>query len=201
MVRRHRSQEHRQRGAVLVELTLVVPVLITIVLGMFEIGMAWSASQTVVQASRSGARTSSQLGTYAFSDQEALRAVLSSFGPDSDQIRRVSVYLYDDTQATGVPITCTDGAGNPASGSGCNSYGPADFAEVTDPDHFAVSDTACGSAASSAWCPTVRSNSQTTATLVGVEVEYAHTPVSGFFGLDDRIITQRVVMKVEPKTS
>ncbi len=38
----------RQRGAVLVELTLVVPILVTIVLGMFEIGMAWSASQNVV---------------------------------------------------------------------------------------------------------------------------------------------------------
>lgn len=201
MRQRRRNSSSVQRGAVLVELTLVVPVLITIVLGMFEIGMAWSSSQTVVQASRSGARTVSQLGTYAYSDQEALRAVLSTFGDDVDQVRRVSIYLYDDTQPTGVPTTCTDGSGAPASGSGCNSYGPSDFADVTDPDHFAVSDSACGSAASSAWCPTVRSNSQTTATLVGVEVEFGHTPVSGFFGLDDRVITQRVVMKVEPKTS
>ena len=201
MLRRRDPNEVRQKGAVLVELTLIVPVLVTIVLGMFEIGMAWGASQTVVQASRSGARTVSQLGQYGYADQEALRAVLSSFGNDVNQVRRVSVYLYDDSQPDGVPTTCTDGSGNPASGTGCNSYGPADFVEVANASHFAASDTSCGSGASAAWCPTVRSDSQTTATLVGVEVEYAHTPVSGFFGLGDRIMTQRIVMKVEPKTS
>lgn len=200
MRRRRDPNGVRQRGAVLVELTLVVPVLVTIVLGMFEIGMAWSASQTVVQGSRSGARTVSQLGTYAYSDQEALRAVLSSFGPDADRVRRVSIYLYDETQPNGVPASCGTPAA-PTSGSGCNTYLQIDFDNVTDPDHFATSDTTCGSMASSAWCPTVRSNSQTTASLVGVEVEYAHEPVSGFFGLDDRILTQRIVMKVEPKTS
>lgn len=190
-----------ERGAVLVELTLVVPVLITIVLGMFEIGMAWSSSQTVVQGSRSGARTVSQLGTYAYSDQEALRAVLSTFGADVDRVRRVSIYEYDDTQPNGVPVACGTSA-SPASAPGCNSYVQSDFLDVTDADHFAESDTSCGTGrASSAWCPASRSNRQSAATLIGVEVEYAHQPVSGFFGVSDRILTQRIVMKIEPRTS
>jgi len=202
MMRRRRPNPDgtRQRGAVLVELTLVVPVLVTIVLGMFEIGMAWSASQNVVQASRSGARTVSQLGTYGYADQEALRAVLSTFGNDADQVRRVSIYLYDETQPDGVPASCGTSA-VPTSGSGCNSYLQADFVEVTNTAWFAASDTSCAALASSAWCPTVRSNSQTTASLVGVEVEFAHERVSGFFGTGDQILTQRVVMKIEPKTS
>ena len=197
MLRRRNPNGTRQRGAVLVELTLVVPVLVTIVLGMFEIGMAWSSSQTVVQSSRSGARTVSQLGTYAYSDQEALRSALSSFGTDVGQVRRVSIYEYDAAEPNGVPSSCTTGTtGNR------NSYGPLDFAQVTNASHFADSDTACGTAnASSSWCPTGRSDSQSTATLVGVEVEYAHTPVSGFFGVADRILTQRIVMKIEPRTS
>lgn len=201
MIRRRRNGNH-ERGAVLVELTLVVPILVTIVLGMFEIGMAWSASQTVVQGSRSGARTVSQLGTYAYSDQEALRAVLSTFGEDIDRVQRVSIYLYDDTRPDGVPTSCGTSA-VPTSGAGCNSYIPLmnDFANVTDATHFAVSDTACGTGRSGAWCPTVRSDSQSTATLIGVEVEYAHEPVSGFFGSADRIITQRIVMKIEPRAS
>ncbi len=202
MIRR-RKQEN-ERGAVLVELTLVVPILVTLVLGMFEIGMAWSSSQTVVQGSRSGARTVSQLGTYAYADQEALRAVLSTFGDDIDRVQRVSIYLYDDTMSDGVPASCGTSA-VPTSGSGCNSYTNApvtqDFTNVADPTHFAVSDTACGAGRSGAWCPAARDDSQSTATLVGVEVEYAHEPVSGFFGVSDRIITQRVVMKIEPRTS
>jgi len=195
-----KRREARERGAVLIELTMIVPVLMTIVLGMFEIGMAGSSSQSVVQASRSGARTVSQLGTYAYSDQEALRAVLSTFGEDVDRVRRVSIYLYDETQPDGVPTTCGTPAA-PASGSGCNSYVPADFLAVANPAHFAVSDTACGSGRSGAWCPTVRSDRQSDATLIGVEVEYAHRPVSGFFGASDRILTQRIVMKIEPRAS
>lgn len=195
-----RRKRNRERGAVLVELTMVVPILMTLVLGMFEVGMAWSASQSVVQASRSGARTVSQLGTYAYADQEALRAVLSTFGDDLDQVRRVSIYLYDDTQPNGVPLSCGTSAA-PSSGSGCNSYVASDFDDVTAANYFAVSDTSCGSAASAAWCPTVRSDSQSTATLIGVEVEFAHKPVSGFFGVSDRILTQRIVMKIEPRTS
>lgn len=204
MIRR-RKNDKDERGAVLVELTLIVPILVTIVLGMFEIGMAWSASQTVVQGSRSGARTVSQLGTYAYSDQEALRAVLSTFGEDIDRVQRVSIYLYDDSAPNGVPTTCGTSE-TPTSGSGCNSYTEAnfDFSRVADaayPSHFAVSDSSCGAGRSGAWCPAVRSASQSTATLVGVEVEFAHEPVSGFFGTSDRIITQRTVMKIEPRTS
>lgn len=190
----------RERGAVLVELTLIVPVLMTIVLGMFEIGMAWSASQSVVQASRSGARTVSQLGTYAYADQEALRAVLSTFGNEVDRVNRVSIYLYDDTQPDGVPASCGTPE-VPASGVGCNSYVQSDFVQVTNAAHFATSDTACGSGRSGAWCPTVRSDRQSDATLVGVEVEYRYSPVSGYFGADDWTLTQRIVMKVEPRAS
>ncbi len=171
----------------------------TLVLGMFEIGMAWSSSQSVVQASRSGARTVSQMGTYAYADQEALRAVLSTFGDDLDQVRRVSVYRYDAGQPDGVPATCDITGG----GAFCNSYGPTDFAQVGNASHFAVSDTSCGSRASGSWCPVggLRIDSQSNATLVGVEVEFAHKPVSGFFGSSDRILTQRIVMKIEPRTS
>lgn len=195
-----RRKEDRQRGAVLVELTLVVPILMTLVLGMFEVGMAWSASQSVVQASRSGARTVSQMGTYGRADEEALRAVLATFGDDLAQVRRVAIYEYSATSANGVHPDCGTSA-VPTSGARCNTYLPDDFDELDDPTHFA-SDTGCSAGqASNPWCPTIRSDSQTTATLVGVEVEFAHTPVSGFFGVDDRILTQRIVMKIEPRTS
>ena len=196
MMRRRRKAEGNERGAILIELTFIVPILVTIVLGMFEIGMAWSASQNVVQSSRSGARTVSQLGTYARSDEEALRAVLSTFGDDTSNVVRVTIYEHDETAPNGVPTACaTSSIPNV-----CNTYGPTDFDEVgTNPGYFASATGCSGSQASFEFCPaTRRDNSQQNATLVGVEVAYSHEPVTGFFGVADRIITQRLVMRIEP---
>lgn len=191
-LRRTRTGEKKERGAVLVELTLVVPLLITIVLGMFEIGMAWSASQNVVQASRSGARTVSQLGTYPRADEEALRSVLSTFGDEPERVLRVTIYEYEDSTATGVPVVCSDA-------TNCNNYLATDLAQVgVDDTYFAEDDRCTTVQKSRPWCPTERDDTQRTATLIGVEVEYTHTPVTGFFGVGDRIITQRLVMRVEP---
>lgn len=197
-LRRKMAKRRQERGAVLVELTLVVPILVTLVLGMFEVGMAWGATQTVVQSARSGARTVSQLGDYAYSDQEGLRAVLSTFGDDVDRVERVTFYEYDASEPDGVPFGCRT-----SSQAGfCNTYGTSDFLLVTNDAHFADSEASCGGEASAPWCPiSQRDNSQLNATLIGVEVEFRHARVSGFFGVGDMTLTQRTVMKIEPETT
>ena len=195
-----RTKQEDERGAVIVELAMVVPILITLVLGMFEIGMAWSASQTVVQASRSGARTVSQLGTYGSADQQAVLAVISTFGDDVPAIQRIVV--FDASSGADLPGGC-DVAGAPT--GPCNIYRAADFALSGNPLHFdSNGDLAgCGASGVSAnWCPDgSRSASQTTATEVGVFVEFEAERVSGFFGSDPFTITRTTVMRVEPRDS
>ena len=202
-VRRRRRGE---RGAVLVELAFVVPVLTVFILGMFEVGMMWSTSQSVVQASRSGGRTVSQLGQLATADQEALRAIVSTFGEDADQITRVVIYEYDESRPDGMPASCGTSA-LPTSGPGCNSYDATAITNVAV-ESFFIGDgggDGCGSSgssgASSAWCPTVRNDSQTSATEIGVRVEFEYEMITGFFGGGTKQLTQVVVMRVEPKTS
>lgn len=198
--RDHVDAASDERGAVIVELAMIVPILITLVLGMFEVGTAWSASQTVVQASRSGARTVSQLGTFGGADQQAVLAVISTFGDDVPDIQRI--IIFDASGGADLPAGC-DVAGAPT--GPCNIYRSADFTQAGNPTHFdSNGDTAgCGASGVSAnWCPDGdRSSSQLSATEVGVYVEFEAERVSGFFGSTPFTLTRTTVMRVEPRDS
>ncbi|MEZ5229269.1 MAG: TadE/TadG family type IV pilus assembly protein, partial [Acidimicrobiales bacterium] len=104
LTRRHNGE--RERGSVLVELTMVLPLLITLVLGMMEMGMAWRDQQTIVQASRQGARVGSHLGDDATADQQAIEAALAVL--DADQLANIRrIIVYKVTTADGaVPPNC-----------------------------------------------------------------------------------------------
>lgn len=55
---RHRDRALRDEGAqALVEFALVVPLLLMLVVGVFEFGRAWNAYQVITDAAREGART------------------------------------------------------------------------------------------------------------------------------------------------
>jgi hypothetical protein len=193
-----RQRRGDERGAVIVELAMVVPILLTLVLGMYEIGMAWGASQTVVQASRGGARTASQLGTFGSTDQQALLAVLATFEDDVDDIQRVVV--FDASGGPDLPPAC-DVPSSPA-GQPCNIYRSLDFAAANDPLHFDSNGTSagCGTGASSNWCPDGdRSDSQLTATELGVFVEFEAERASRLFGSTPFTITRTTVMRIEPR--
>jgi Flp pilus assembly protein TadG len=50
------SKLHRRRGQAAVELALVTPLLMIIVVGIFEFGRAWNQKQIITNAVRDGAR-------------------------------------------------------------------------------------------------------------------------------------------------
>lgn len=195
-----RASPRRERGAVLVELALIVPLLLALILGMFEIGMGWSTSQTVVQASRSGARTVSQLGTFGAADQQAVLAVIATFGDDVGDVQRI--IIFDASAGPELPVGC-DVSGNPT--GPCNIYRSADFAAAGAPGFFDANglSAGCGTAgASRHWCPDGdRSDDQQTATDVGVFVEFEAPRVTGMFGSAPYTITRTTIMRVEPRDS
>lgn len=192
--RSHRQGE--ERGAILVEFVFVVPLFMILVLGIFEIGKAWEANQAVVQASRSGARTVSQLGTYARADQEALLAVVSTFGSDAADVTRVIIFEADSNGDMHPQCMTTPSASIPSSRH-CNRYDATDLANLNDPTYFA-SATSCSGGASAHWCPTARNNVQRNATYVGVYVEFEEQYQTGMFGGGTYTITEAAVMRIEP---
>ena len=50
------SKLHKRRGQATVELALVTPLLMIIVIGIFEFGRAWNQKQVITNAARDGAR-------------------------------------------------------------------------------------------------------------------------------------------------
>lgn len=185
----------RERGAVLVELALVSTILVTMVLGVFEIGMAWSDHQEVTAASRSGARVGSQLGKAAQADNQILKAVQAGLGSQASQVAKIVVYEAD---ANGdMPAACKTAAVGYAGGAHCNVYGATSLADLNTAVKWG-SGSACGQLDGN-WCSaTQRSNVQDTATYLGVYVEVNHHYLTGLFGGGSLKLTETTVMRVEP---
>jgi len=202
-----RRRRNGQRGAVLVELTIVTPLLMIILLGLFEIGSAWRANQTVVQAARSGARTITQLGQFEGADQQGLLAIRATFGVDAGDITKVVIYKADsDGNMPADCATVVPPATAPV-GVECNVYGPDDIADAETDTLFDTNGTDEGCSGtdpgdpvgrSAHWCPSDRNNVQVSADYVGVYVEFQEQWATGFFGPGTFTISETTVMRIEP---
>ncbi|MCP3991784.1 MAG: hypothetical protein GY724_22115 [Actinomycetia bacterium] len=192
------ASEQSQRGAIIVELAFVAPVLVVLLLGLFEIGGIWSDHQTVTHTSRSGARVGSQLGDAGETDLEVLLAIEASLGPLADDVSRIVIYEAD---ANGdMPAPCVGAAAGYSGGSNCNIYDAVTMANLATAGWWG-SGTSCGTADNN-WCaPTERDTSQTSATFLGVQVEIEHTYLTKFFGGGTKTISDSTVMRLEPQGS
>src|SRR3954467_330941 len=111
-----------QRGAALVEAAIVLPVLVTITLGVIEIGFIFKDSLTLSSAVRAGARIGAVDGNNSLSDYDILSAVKSGTGAiPSSAIQAVVVYKFDSTVSGGMPTACASGSVT----AKCNYYSGA----------------------------------------------------------------------------
>ncbi len=194
---RLRPAQINQRGGVLVEVTIVIPLLVFLVLGTLELGLAFSDSQVVTQGARNGARTVSQMSNNPVADHEALLSVVAAFGPGDITLQRVTIF---DAGPDGErPASCL-GSTPVNSGENCNIYTQAQLttAELSDPSKWG-----CGSGTyDDNWCPSVaadRNPTQTNATWIGVHVVATRQWQTGFFGNGTQTITETAVMRMEPR--
>src|SRR5689334_8245351 len=70
-----RRGSRRQRGAVMVEAVIAFPLLIVLMMGCLEFGMAWRDSTSVSTALRASARTAASQGNDDTADYYALQAL------------------------------------------------------------------------------------------------------------------------------
>src|SRR4051794_32811225 len=147
-VRKHLERKRRgERGAVLVEAALVLPIVLTLLLGLVEFGFIWKDELTISNATRSAVRVGSADGKNAASDYDMLQQIKSSVGAlpgGTATIQRVIVWKA--TTSSSVPTECLN-ATWPVGVSGtngvyCNIYVPSDF-------NRPVTDFTCASSATS----------------------------------------------------
>ena len=102
---RHRRTDG-QRGAVIVEFALVLPLLVSLTFGIVEFSSAYHASSTLSDATRAGGRVGSALATeptYAQRVADAVAAALQTLPADEPQ----ELWIYK-ANANGYPGTGND---------------------------------------------------------------------------------------------
>jgi len=178
--------DHPDRGAVLIEAAIIMPLLLLVVFGILEYGLLFRTNLTLSESTRAGARVAvAQPRTpgYEMAAADAVSGSLASAGIPDNAIEELIIYKANPNTGNhvsgGAPESCTvtcyrfrwDGA-------------TQRFVVKSDsPDWPALSQSACGA------------ESQTD--YLGVFVRARHDFVSGFFA-DSQTLRERTVMRLEP---
>ena len=174
-------------GAAMVEAAIVMPLLMLLVFGIIEWGLAFLSATSTNSASRSGARTASALTlntTYAdqarLAVEQNLKGALPFATPQELWIYRVPASAIDDS---GFP----EGQTSFVCGTNCIKYtwNGSNFANATG-TWPAASMQVCG-------LPSAFDS-------VGVYLKVQHNFVTNFFGASKQI-AEHTVMRLEPQTA
>ncbi len=190
----------RQRGQSLVEFSLIIPILMSLVLGIAEFGVAFGTNMTLMEATREGARVGAVLvsganslgctgatGSASVDPQviAAVQRVIESPGSGIDKSRVLAIRIYK-----------ADASGNDTTGSYNEWTLGAGGAPV------------CGvnldfKPTSTHWDASTRSNTLPVGSI-GVKITYIYrlfTPLSaltGLFGAGQITMVDQTVMAFEP---
>lgn len=184
-----------ERGAVLIELAMVSIVLMVLLAGAFDFGMAWRSGLATMEAARTGARTGSGLKSSVNADYDLLastRAALECSGL-RDEVTMVAIFRSDSVDGT-VPAGCKPG------GSGtCNVLTGAQLRGLASTPTGNINATGCvTNSVRRAWCPTTRNDVQLDADYLGVWVRVDHGSMFGFTQATFPI-ERTSIMRLEPR--
>lgn len=200
--RAKRAQAKRpERGGIIVEFALVLPIMILLVAGVMEIGSAWRDKSTTIQASRQAARAGAQLGQNPQADQAALLSALSVLpggGSLSANVQVRRIVIYNSKGITAAELDgCKTALGNGTAGV-CNIYsannGRLNQTAIADNTNF---DDLAG-AWDAAWPASGRDQTPGSPDEFGVYVEVYRPYLTDVFPGDGHDVTAFTVMLVEP---
>lgn len=185
---RRSERTDSERGAALVEFSIVFLVLLTLIFSTIELSLAWGDTLILDQSSRGGARVGAQLTNDPNADREALRAAVASLNAeDLDQVEYIVIYR-----------AAADGSMDPACETGstatCNYYPVAALADLDDDARWG-----CGAGThDDAWCPTARDPQITSPVDLGLHIKGRRSWITGSLpggGID---ISSETVMRLDP---
>jgi hypothetical protein len=178
----------REHGASLVEVGIILPLLILLAIGLSEIGFLVVDYLTVTNAAREGARTGAAAADYVDPDDATVDAddlILESVEEAACNLR------FGDLQT--VRIFQADGVGDPVLGS-INEYSPTGALDCDSPSTNLGCDNGCP------WLAANRDRVPPGLDVLGVEVTFSHTSVTGLFPFPTVDWTETAVMQIEPDT-
>ena len=188
---RRRQDRAGERGAVIVEVTIIVPILILLVIGVAEIGLIVRDHQTAVAATRSAARAVSSAGDARLADHDALATMAAALvRVDPTDIEHI--VIFEPEPDGSMPIGC-EAVSVPDK---CNRYVASDLTLAASA--FSGTTTCDISAPDVSWCPLDRETAQSVGLdWIGVRLQFRHHSVAPF--LSDRSVSDTTIMRVEPR--
>lgn len=211
--RLHRRRAAGDRGAAVVEFALAVPVLVVLVLGIMEYGLAFREDNRLERTTSAAARTGGTLANYKYSDFEILKTIDAATA-NLDNVELIKVIVYKTTSLTGaVPASCLAISPSASSASGvpnlCNVYSRQqvenDNRESGFPGRAIGSPTSCTGGWDTNWCPMSpsppaaqsRERRRPTPDYLGVYVEAQYSGVTDLVPAT-LTMTQQAVFAIEP---
>lgn len=193
-----RTRASGERGAALVELAVILPLIIMIAFGVVEFGSAWNRKLQMETAARAGARVGSSLGNTRLADYGLLQAVKSALN-DIGLSNVDYVVVFKSTATNGARPAGNCASSTPSSvTSQCNVYTGAQLQSLTQTD-FAGTTSCSGTAPDRFWCPLNRQNVQSLgADYLGVWIKARYVTITGVFK-SPFFLTSAAIMRLEPK--
>jgi hypothetical protein len=180
----HRTpRKQRQRGAVMIEAAIVMPLLITLVMGIIDFGMVFSDQQTVGSSSRAGARAAVAYSRQANFELQGVAAAASALSAQTSG-EPISLWIYRVGFDNGAPV-------NFENFEDC----------IVDCIQFTWdtnSDTFVNSGVGGGWNYQTMNACTLPLHELGVRVKVRHDMVTGLFG-DTKILTDETIMRLEPQ--
>ena len=182
--------DRTERGASLIEASILIPLLLTLAIGLSEIGFLIIDYMTVSNAAREGARAGAAAANYDEVGVDADDLILESVEQAICNLKYghlVSVSIFQ-ADSNGEPTGLINRFVEAPGGLICDSPGTGIICDD-------VSGTCPGP-----WAPQDRSRDPGGLDVLGVEVVFSHQDVTGLFPLVRREYSEAAIMQIEPDT-
>ncbi|MEZ5176210.1 MAG: TadE/TadG family type IV pilus assembly protein [Acidimicrobiia bacterium] len=185
-----RNRGERQRGAALVEMAIILPLLITLVFGIVEYGLLFKEKLTVASSTKSAARTGATMGTRESADIRMLEALEAGLFDQVDASVLISVEIFRADPVTGAKTGDVNHYSFIPSSVTCK------WTPCPDPDEPGYAGFP------EPWAPALRDTTLEPGgggvDMLGIEVTYHHTSATDLIPGVDRDLHERALIRLEP---
>ena len=179
-----------ERGAALVEMAFVLPLLILLIFGAVEYGLMFKERLTIASAASSAGRTGATMGTREEADIRILEALEAGLYDQVDEAVLVRVKIFRADDFGGMTTDVNTYRYDPTVLPGACKWDPCPDPAVT------------GWGFGGSWTPDARDTELNPGggglDVLGVEVTYHHNAVTNLFSTLDRDFAERALVRLEP---